>query len=311
MKYEVRELSLGEVFDEAIKVLKDNFGLFFGIIACLQLPLSIVSGIIMSISTPEIGFGATLEEYEQYQADSVAALPIIYGLAAISFVLTPISQGAIIHGISKVYLGQSVTMGECFRRSFQRYFPFLLTNLLFYVCIYVGACLCLFPSILFALWFGLFAPIVVIESISGPDALNRSKLLIKGNLLSFFVFGILILAVALVVGFGTNFIPNVYVMAILSQVMNNVSVLFGVTATVIFYYSCRSKVENFDLYFLAGAFQGERTNSQPIPQATSYVPNNPYANPNNPYQQKSNYDQGNPFQQPSDPNPPSSDPPTP
>jgi hypothetical protein len=43
MRYEIRKLKLGGVLDDAIKLTKNHFGAFFGVVAVTILPLGLVN----------------------------------------------------------------------------------------------------------------------------------------------------------------------------------------------------------------------------------------------------------------------------
>ena len=46
MSYEIRELKLGGILDQGIRVLKDNFGLLFGILACVWIPYQLIANLV-------------------------------------------------------------------------------------------------------------------------------------------------------------------------------------------------------------------------------------------------------------------------
>jgi hypothetical protein len=50
MRYTIRELKLGEILDQAVKLTKDHFGILLGITAVLLIPFYAISGLVPRLS---------------------------------------------------------------------------------------------------------------------------------------------------------------------------------------------------------------------------------------------------------------------
>ena len=257
MKYRIGELSLGEVLDNAVNVVKDNFGLLFGIILVFQLPVMIIFGLVTAVMIGGID-AAPPQNPDQAMA---AMMPLLVTLGIFLLVMilaVPITQAAIIHAVSKKYMGESCTIGECYGTAFSRLGPLILTSIMVGIVIVIGFVLCVVPGIIFGLWFGLASQVVVIEGLSGGAAMKRSKELVTGNMGTFFALGFILGLINYLAGLGINLVPNIYVQQIVNAVLGTILTLFGSAASVIFYFSCRSKLENFDVSVLARSFGLEK-----------------------------------------------------
>lgn len=107
------------------------------------------------------------------------------------------------------------------------------------------------PGILFALWFSLYAHAVVLENLGGTAALSRSKALVRPHLGTLIILGLLVGAITILLQMGAGMIPQKHVAFLLQVLIASGITLFSTAAFVVFYFSCRCAVENFDLEHLA------------------------------------------------------------
>jgi hypothetical protein len=112
---------------------------------------------------------------------------------------------------------------------------------------------CAVASIYFALRYGLAQFTVVIEERAGWEALQRSSALMKGNMGALFVLGFLLAIIGGAAGMAAALIPFQPLQIVVSALVQGALVVFGAAAGVVFYFSCRCKLENFDLTVLASA----------------------------------------------------------
>jgi len=267
MRYEIRELDLGGILDQAIAVMKDHFGLLLGVTLVLQIPFGLVQGLLTLALQPELAADPTLQDVQAYQAAALANLWILLpiGLVGALFVI-PLTNAAIVHAIAGAYLERRVTVGESFRRAFAIFLPLVWTWILVYVAVMVGFALLIIPGIIFLFWFALATQVVVIEGVSGFAALKRSRELMRGNIGTLFVLGLLIFVINAGIMIGASFIPQQHVQLIGNVLAQAVTAIFGAAAIVVFYFSCRSKHEHFDLTLLAesvGAESPETSGREP------------------------------------------------
>jgi len=84
VKYEIKELSLGQILDQAITLMKNHFGAFFGVVAVTLLPFSLLQAGVNLAIMPEIPLMPTPEEALAIQAAQLEHLPIIIGMTPLS-----------------------------------------------------------------------------------------------------------------------------------------------------------------------------------------------------------------------------------
>ena len=251
MAYQIRQLSLGGVLDQAIAITKNHFGALFQIVAVTLLPATLINSFFALVVMPPISFPAQPEEIQAVLEVLKKYWPVIAAMWFVVIVASIMGNAAIVHGLASVYLGKPLTTGVAIKRALGIFWPLVGTSLLVGLAIGVGFLLCYVPGIIFALWFALSTQIVVIEGISGAAAMTRSKALMKGNLGSMFVLSFVILAINAGVGGAIGLIGQPHVQVVLSSLVQCALLIFGTAAQVVFYFSARCKHEQFDLQLLA------------------------------------------------------------
>jgi len=252
MAYKIQHLGLGGILDQAIAITKDHFGLLFGIMLIVLIPYNLVTGLISVSMLPDTSFFPSAEDIAEMQAAQARYWPILAVFTFISlFVIFPLSNAAVIWAVARVYLNQPVTALGAVGHAFRRLLPLLGTTILMYLAIIIGTILCILPGILFTLWFGLSQHVVIIEGIAGVAALKRSKKLVSPNLGTFLGLSLLLFVIFFAVGIGTAFIPQPHVQIVVQTLAQSVAMMISTAAGVVFYFSARCAVENFDLHFLA------------------------------------------------------------
>ena len=257
MRYQIQEHGVGGILDQAISLVKNHFGLLFGITCALFVPLQLIVGFMIISNMPELPANASW--FQMFVARAEAAqdpLIQILNFAALLLAL-PITNAAMVYAVASEYLERPVTVGRSFARAFQVILPFIGTGILMYLAVIGGMFLCVIPGIIFAFWFALWGHVVIIEGVNGVAALKRSKFLMKGNILTLFVLSLLVGTINMGINMFGLFIPQPHVATVVSILASAVIVIFGATAFVVFYFSCRCKVENFDLALLADAVGAE------------------------------------------------------
>jgi hypothetical protein len=130
-----------------------------------------------------------------------------------------------------------------------------------------GFLLFVVPGIIFALWFSLTVPTIIVEDIGVSAAMGRSKKLVGGNLGKVFVVGFVILAISFVLSGSFNFVGGMAGVFIGGQsyaLRYSIQTLFSVAASILgapigaaayilLYYDMRIRKEGFDLEMLAAS----------------------------------------------------------
>jgi hypothetical protein len=261
MRYTIRELKLGEILDQAVNLTKDHFGVLLAITGVLLIPFGVIGGLIQAAMMPELPPNPTPE---QRMAAGFAILRVSIPILLLTvYLIAPITNAALVYAISNGYLEKPISVGESFKKAFQRILPLIGTWLLVGLAIMGGTILCVVPGILAAFWFALATQVVVIEGVGGFAAMKRSKQLMAGNIGTVFVLGLLIGIVNAVISVAANFIPQPHVEAVVTAIIAGVLVIFASAALVVFYFSCRCKHEQFDLALLAQSVGAEKPSDFP------------------------------------------------
>lgn len=259
MSYQIRQLNLGGILDDAVQLTKNNFGLLFGITSALLIPYLVVEGFIELAISPVLPPNPKPEDVLAFQQEALKLLPITVPMALVAaLVIMPVTNAAMIRAIANRYLGKTATVGQSIGSAFRGILPLVGTWVLLFLAVAGGMLLCIVPGILAAFWFTLSTQVVVLEGSAGTAALSRSKELMTGNIGTFFVLSLLIAVINISVGFAAAFIPQAHVRVVGVAIVQAALSIFSTAAVVVFYFSCRCKHEQFDLQILAQAV-GEET----------------------------------------------------
>ena len=253
MGYQISELRIGGILDQAITLLKNHIGLLLGVTLVLLIPYSLVQNFVNLAIAPQLPEDATFQDELAFQSEFAKTSWITIPMALIAvYIVVPITNAAIIHAVSSEYLEKPTTVGKAMQRAIQMIMPLLWTWFLQILAIVVGLFLCIIPGILFAFWFALSSQVVVIEGTSGIAALQRSRQLMTGNIGTVFVLGILVGSIQWGITLSSAALNLQQHIQVIGQVFAGAIVtIFAAVAFVVFYFSCLCKLENFDLSLLA------------------------------------------------------------
>ena len=113
MKYEIKALSLGEILDQGIGLIRDKFGLLMGIMGLTVIPIQIIIGILTQKLQPIPG-----------QPPQVPVGGLIFLQLGLVFlfllVILPLSNAAVVYATARTYLGKATSLGECFGQALKR-----------------------------------------------------------------------------------------------------------------------------------------------------------------------------------------------
>lgn len=252
MPYDIKELTLGEVLDQAVALVKARLSTFLTIAFFLYLPLLLVLNVGIVLLTPTFSNPPTQAEVQAVTDNAMTIVSFNFIIVLIFiFLVNPVTTAAIIWTVANEYLGVRVEAKEGIQVGMKRLMALIGTNLLAGIVITIGLILLIIPGIYFMFKYLLTTQTVVFEGRSGQDAMQRSGELMKGNMGNAFVLGLVLGIIHFVVGMITGFIPVPMISAVVGSVIDTVLFVFGTAAFVVFYFSCRCKAENFDLKLLA------------------------------------------------------------
>lgn len=258
MRYQVRELKLGEILDQAVALTKNHFGLLLSITAVLQIPFGLLQGFVGNALLPAQPVNPSPAETVAYQQAAFQTLFVTAPLILVYiYIVVPITNAATVYAIANAYLEKPITTGQAFKHALRRIGGLLWTWLVFGLAVMGGLMLCIVPGILAAFWFALSTQIVVVEGISGIPALKRSMALVRGSLGTMIMLGLIVGIINYAIAFGAALIPQAHLQTITSVLVTSITSIFSAAAFVVFYFSCRCRFEQFDLALLAQSVAAE------------------------------------------------------
>lgn len=255
MRYEIKELGLGGILDQAVAIIKDNFGLLFVISLVLYAPYMIVEGYLNVYFLEQFMDAEPQTEPGEFDGNVSIDFSPLFWMYAVTLIgvltILPLTNAAVVHAISRIYLGQAVTVGSSFRYAFSIFLPLIWTWFFMYFIIAIGFMLLVIPGILFSIWYAISTQVAVIEKRWGWQAMKRSKALVRAQPNTFVMLLVMLFVINLCIGVGAGYIPEANAQVIVSALIQSFSVMFGSAVLVVYYFSARCKHEHFDLDVLA------------------------------------------------------------
>lgn len=248
----IEELDVAGIIAQTFKLVQRRFVTLLGISAAITIPAKLCFLLF-------IGIAALLPAFVPASASGGATLlgvlalvgiaVVVYALITLAFVL-PLVSGATIHTIACEYLGVPVENSgalQSISASFRRLLPLIGTALLGTVLTLFGYCLLIVPGIYLTICFWFAACCVVLENRSGWSALKRSRELMAGNFGTAIVLGIVTMVAQGTLDKTAERVPIEALQWIGSTLADLFVNLCVAAATVVFYFSCRFKLEGFDV----------------------------------------------------------------
>ncbi len=183
---------IGELFDQAIRLYRNNFLKFIGIIAVVQIPIQSINLLISVLtygSMMEGLLGASAPSGQEFPWAINQAGPGMAGTLIVSilnfFLVQGFAVAALTHAITDSFLGEEIGIEKSYRKIGGGWKPLLIAYILLALlniglviwtmvpCIgwLSGAGMLIFTSMVLTL---LIAPIVVIEKRPGSQAIRRA-----------------------------------------------------------------------------------------------------------------------------------------
>jgi hypothetical protein len=286
---ELRPLTLGEILDRAIRLYRHNFANFIGIIALVQVPLSIIQLLLSVNNTNKVvdfptQFTSSQQVWESFaNSGYLDRVGIQILLALVSFILLQgVATAALTRAVADNYLGRKTDMLEAYSRvggSWARLIGVLILMVFLYIALSIWLIIpCIGwisgPGILVyvaAVIGPLIAPVVVLENL-GAGAIRRAWELVRrrfwwvlGFMFILTLFNQLIIAgpstlatLFLQYALKNQSTENLFIIRTLVQTLVNLGTsLFylplQLAAVTLMYFDLRVRTEGFDLAVLAGA----------------------------------------------------------
>jgi uncharacterized membrane protein len=240
--YELRPMSVGEILDGAIVLLRREFGL------------------VLSIAILCEGIPVAMDVYLDLTGGPVASP----GLNLLDRLLTIVGSvyvtGAMIRVVSEAYLGRTPSFRDAMRFSSEKFGPIFGAQILSGIVTFLATLLLVVPGIIVACGYSVTAQAAALESSPSGGPLQRSWSLTKGAKWKAFALWLVSVGLFLVVDVGMGVLSGFLAegMVVLDTVvvvfMACVSLaIYPVVSCVftIFYYDLRVRKEAFDLEMLS------------------------------------------------------------
>ena len=242
MTYELRSLSIGEILDGALILLRRNFALVMGIaIVCEGIPTAVDVYIDLTgggMQSPGLGLLNRL-------------------LTLVGSVLV---TGATVRVVSEAYLGRTPLFGDAMSFATRKFGVIFGARFMSGFVTILAALLLVIPGIVVACGYAVAAETAALESVSSGEALQRSWALTKGfrwkalglGVISIGLIMVIYLAAGVVGGLlggtvgGLDRILTVFAACVSLTIYPVLSCVF-----TLFYYDLRVRKEGFDLEMLS------------------------------------------------------------
>jgi hypothetical protein len=256
-------MRVGELLDTSIKLYRQNWKLFMGIVAYIFVPLQFLQSFLTRdlIASP---FNPDQFPSES-QVDSGLIFTAIFGLVTFLFVL-PFLTAAIARATSEVYLGNAPTVRDIYRFALSLTAPVLWATFLVFLVTAVGFIALIVPGLIFFVRYSFTPSIVAIEGKRGTRAMKRSWELAKGFfwkiLGTIFLAGVLTGIVGGILQLPLSFIageigPGGWILnAIGGSAASIITRPFSGIVIVLLYFDMRIRKEGFDLALMAQEIAG-------------------------------------------------------
>jgi hypothetical protein len=228
-------MGLLEIIDQAFRLYRSNFWLFFGIAACIYLPLGLLQAV------PALGAAA-----------AVLLLPAYFA-----------AGGALTKAVSDRYMGRAATVGTAYQYVAKRFGPFILTLLVAFLLILSGTILLFVGAVVFGFWAAFVMEVFIIEDKRYLQAVWRSRFLVGGGVWAqLFV----LLSITGVIAGLIEYVPLIVLFVASGETESVVTWLIGgvvvgfsgalvlpitLVSVILLYYDSRIRKEGFDLETLA------------------------------------------------------------
>ena len=292
---ELRPLSVGEIVDAAIKMIRANARVLFTISAIVLIPLGLIQGFITALGIPDaidtiysfpVDGTVTDDELNALLSTTVQLLVVALATVIVTGLGSVLVQGASAKALSDLYQGAEPSWQDSLRFGLRRFFPILWATVLIGVASAFGLILYLVPGVwLFTSW-SVTVPALVVESKGPVQAMGRSFELVRRRFwpvlgavaLSYLVYFAVSQVISLITGAitltggATPSGGDLWISAVGSTITSVLVVPFMAAVFIVLYFDLRVRAEGYDLQVMAAEVQ----QTQPPPQLPPTEPDDPF-----------------------------------
>jgi len=256
MDYTLRPRSLGALLDNSFDVYRRNFLLFVGITA-------IPNVILLLLQLAWMGFARPIKEPAALATFSSVIVPVVTSMFGwfVALFVSSIVTAATTLGVSDLYLARPTSIRACFSRVANKALRVVYVSFVVGLIVGFGFLLCIIPGVYWLGKYGVAIPAVVLEDITGRQALARSSHLTQDAIWRVIVVALLTtiiaVAMALLLEAGVSGLAavshyaKILTGATAQEIISTIiEILFGpisAIALTLVYYDQRVRKEAFDL----------------------------------------------------------------
>ena len=280
----LQPLSMSQLLDRAIRLYRNNFLIFVGIVAIAQIPATIVNMIGLWLApTPEFGFDPTASVadfwLQFFESSGFGNNPGVWIGRLVTLLLVQLATAAMTKAVAENYLGHKIGLLQAYRKIGRSGFTLLLATfaaIFFIIALFIWwvivPCLGWFTGLGMIFFFGLVvlplvAPVVVLEQRTPLQAIQRAWELARrrlwwliGFMLLLGIFGQLVVTgpailsvfvVNSVLGSSVDDTTSTLIQQVISLLLNLIYLPLRLTCVTLLYFDVRVRTEGFDLAVLA------------------------------------------------------------
>jgi hypothetical protein len=262
----LRPLSVGETLDAAIKVYAGNAVKLWEAVAIVVIPLEIIQLIIRRATLPSGVFVHDGQLYTTTLNGSTGGLLPVLLVALIGVLAQLLSTGAVFKLVLDSYLGGTPDLSESYAFAKTKVFSLLWLSILIGVFVAIGFVLLIIPGIYILVATSVAIPVLMLEGITGFQAIRRSAALVShrwwatfGRLVTAFLLVGIASAIIGVISGGlssalsvSNVTLFLTISALLSAVVTILTTPFTAGVLTVIYIDLRVRKEALDIELLAG-----------------------------------------------------------
>lgn len=290
---------MGQLLDRAIRLYRNNFLTFVGIVALTQIPATAVSIFFLFISpqpdltTVDPSASFTELMFTAAQSSSGIGNPFLYLFVTfLTMVLLQIATAALTKTVAENYLGHSLSLMDAYRKIGRSWITLVLASILaglasigLVIWWLLVPCIGWFTGLGMLFYFALvvipfIAPVVVLEERGAREAIGRAWelarrriwwllgfMLLLGLFSQLIVTGPALLSAYVVqstVGGTFNSETATLAQQVISLLLNMIYLPLQLTCVTLLYFDVRVRTEGFDLALLAASSEDEPVDTQAV-----------------------------------------------
>jgi hypothetical protein len=232
---------LGEILSAAFNIYKANASKLILIVAIVVVPLSFIGALFSGV----VFRGTT--NAQDVVIDRSFGLFVAGGLvtALISVIIWAMLQAAILRAAAQATIGDPVDPEESYRYGFKRLGSVILVSILVGLAVAFGLLLLLVGAVIFAVFFSVSVPVLIVENRRGTAAMSRSWNLVRGHF--WHALGVILVA-GIITGVISSIIGSIggsawVVRWIFTAIAQILTAPFTALVSVLLYLDLRSRSE--------------------------------------------------------------------